>query len=143
MSPAALLANPWVLLAVAVAWVASMAGAAYTGKQYADGQHASAELARQQVLEATRQANREFADQVAIDVGAAILNIRVNNRTIVNEVRHEREIHRVLDNPDCRLPGSTAGVLNRARGAQDGSGAGKPAAALPAARGDQTGNAAR
>lgn len=135
--------NPWLILGLVVAWIASVAGAAFLGKDYADGKHAQAELVRQQTLEDMRVANRELADRVSIDVGAAILNIRVNNRTIVNEVRHEREVHRVLDNPDCRLPGTTAGVLNRARGAQDGSGPGKPAAAVPSARGDQAGGSAR
>ena len=112
--------NPYVLLGIAVAWIVSMGVAAYTGKEYADGQHAKEEVKRAALLEEVRKANAEFADKVAIDVGAAILNIRVQNTTINREIRHEREIHRVLDNPDCALPATTLGVLNRARRGEDG-----------------------
>lgn len=131
-----LLGNPWTVVAIAVFYLASMATAAWTGKEWAEGRHAQEEVARAKLLEEVRAANAVFADGVALQTVEAIAKIRITNRTITNEVRHEREIHRVLDNPDCRLPPSTAGVLNRARAAGgDGGGAraGQPAPAVPAA----------
>lgn len=126
--------NPYLLLGIAIAWVVSLGIAAYTGKDYADGQHAKEEVRRAALIEEVRKANAEFADKVSIDVGAAILNIRVQNTTINREIRHEREIHRVLDNPDCALPATTRGVLDRARRGEDsGQGTSKPAPAVPAA----------
>jgi hypothetical protein len=130
--------NPWVLLGVAIAWALSMAASAKLGYEHSEGQHAQAAVERAALLKEVKAANEAFADKLGLDVGVAISQIKINHRTIVNEVRHEREVHhKVLDNPDCRLPDSTQRVLNAARSGEGrvdaGTSAGKPAPAVPAA----------
>lgn len=109
--------NPWVLLAVVVAWLASLAGAARMGYSYSEGRVAQERLTEQRVKDAVLAANQKFADDVGQRVEAGLSKIRVTNKTINNEVQREREVHyKVLENPDCNLPDSTRRVLNRARG---------------------------
>lgn len=129
--------NPYIILGLLVGWGASLAGAAYLGKEYADGQHAQRAMERKSVLDEVREANAEFADGVGVDVAAAVAGIRSTQTTINKEVRHEREIYHVLDDADCAVPPASVGVLNAARGrggeADDREGAGGPAPGVPAA----------
>jgi hypothetical protein len=127
--------NPYVLLGAGVALVAAFAGGAWTGYDYASSQCKAAEADRRALVDEIRTANLQLSDAIAARTETAIGQIRVVNKIINNEVRHEREIHtKVLENPDCAVPASTVGVLNRARGHPDGgSDAGEPARALPAA----------
>ena len=85
------------------------------------------------MLEDIRAANRELADEIASRTETAIGDIRQQHTTIIRpEVRHEREIHKVLQDPACALPESTVGVLNRARGyIERGAPPSQPAPALP------------
>lgn len=126
--------NPYVLLGAGVALVAAFAGGAWTGYDYASSQCKAAEADRRALVDEIRTANLQLSDAIASRTEGAIGKIRVVNKTINNEVRHEREIHtRVLDNPDCAVPASTVRVLNRGRGYDGGgSGAGEPASPLPA-----------
>lgn len=128
--------NPYLLLSIGIAWAVSLGGAAWLGKDYADGQCAQKELQRKKIIDEVRVANLEFADGVATQTRNAIAGIRVQHTTVNKEVRHEREIHtKVLENPDCAIPPSTVRVLNAARGYRsDGSGEGaeQPSRAVPA-----------
>lgn len=127
---------PWMLLA----FVVCLAVGGIGGHRYAEGRHASEELKRKAMLDEIREANATFADGIATQTAEAISGIRIENKTINNEVRHEREIHQVLTSADCVLPASTVGVLNRARNVQrddDRPSPGKPAPAVPAAAPDQ------
>ena len=125
--------NPYVILGLVIFWIVSVGAASTAGYRYSDGQHAKEEVKRQELLNEVRAANAQFADGVAMATEEAIRKIRITNTTINREIRNEREIHRVLENPDCALPPSTVGVLNRARagGLDDGKGSGKPAPAVP------------
>jgi hypothetical protein len=103
--------NPYIILVA----IAACVGSAWLGKDYADGQHAKEEAKKIKMIEEVRQANREFADKVSLDVSAAISKIRVQNRTVNNEVRYEREVHQVLNDVACAAPVSTVRLLNTAR----------------------------
>ncbi len=125
--------NPYLIIGAIVALAVSAGGGAWLGYDYRDGKCDAAELARVNLVTEIRSANLQLADGIATRTENAIAGIRVVNKTINNEVRHEREIYsRVLENPDCAIPMSTVGVLNRARG-YDGPGAGEPARDVPAA----------
>lgn len=125
--------NPYVLIGALVALVLAAGGGAWVGYDYRDGKCKAAELERKTMTEEIRTANLALADGIATRTEAAIADIRIVNRTINNEVRHEREIHtRVLENPDCAVPLSTVGVLNRAR-VDGGPAAGQPGGEVPGA----------
>jgi hypothetical protein len=124
--------NPYIIVGALVALILSAGGGAWLGYDYRDGKCKAAELERVKLVEEIRTANLQLADGIATRTETAIGKIRIQNKTITNEVRHEREIFtKVLDNPDCALPLSTVGVLNRARG-YGRPGAGEPAGKLPA-----------
>lgn len=127
--------NPYMLLGAGVALAAAFAGGGWLGYDYAASQCKAAEADRRALIDEIRTANLQLSDAIAARTEGAIGKIRVVNKTINNEVRHEREIHtKVLENSDCAVPASTVGVLNAARGHPDGgSGAGEPARAVPAA----------
>lgn len=127
--------NPYLIIGALVALLVAAGGGAYLGYEYRAGKCEEAELKRVKIVEEIRTANLQMADGIATRTENAIGAIRIENKTITNEVRHEREIFtKVLDNPDCALPLSTVGVLNRARG-YGGSGAGEPARGVPAPAG--------
>ena len=127
--------NPYVIMGAGAALLIAFAGGAWLGYDYADSRCKAAEADRRALVAELRSANLALADGIARRTETAIGKIRVVNRTINNEVRHEREIHtQVLENPDCAVPASTVGVLNRARGYPDGgSGPGEPDRRVPPA----------
>lgn len=126
--------NPWLIVGALIAMAAAGGGGAWLGYDYAAANCKAAEADRRELAAEIRTANLQLADGIASRTEAAIGGIRIENKTFNNEVRHEREIHtKVLENPDCAVPLSTVGVLNRARGAPaGGSGAGEPARDVPA-----------
>lgn len=126
--------NPYLIAAAGAALVAAFAGGGWLGYDYAASRCKAAEADRRALVAEIRTANLQLADGIASRTETALGNIRVEHTTINKEVRHEREIHtRVLENPDCAVPASTVGVLNRARGHTDpGSSTGEPARAMPA-----------
>lgn len=128
--------NPWVVLGALVVLLVMTGSAAYLGYDYAQAKCAAEDKERLLLLEQIRSANREFAESVATRTETAIGKIRQVHRTVIQpEIRHEREIHRVLTDPSCSVPESTVRVLNRARGHIDGrAGADQPAPAVPAPR---------
>src|SRR5690606_36011667 len=117
-----------------IALVAAFGAGGWLGYDYAASQCKAAEADRRALVEEIRTANLQLADGIARRTEGAIGKIRIVNRTINNEVRHEREIHtKVLDNPDCAVPASTVRVLNRGRGYDGGGpGAGEPHRPVPA-----------
>ncbi len=126
--------NPWLIVGALVALAASFCAGGYLGYDYAGARCKAAEADRRELVAEIRTANLHLADGIASRTETALGSIRIENTTINREVRHEREIYtRVLDNPDCAIPPSTVGVLNRARGYGGGSGAGEPAREVPAA----------
>lgn len=135
---------PWMLpTAIAAIFLAGAAGG-WLGYDYASSKCKAAEADRRALIAEVRSANLDLARGVSKDTATAISRIRVQHQTINNEVRHEREIHHaVLENPDCGVPGSTVGVLRRARGygVDDRPAAGEPGRAMPAAGGSTAGPA--
>lgn len=131
-----MIANPYILLGLGIAWASSLVGAAKVGYDHHKGKVATAQVERQELLNELKKANEQFADKLGLDVGFAISQIKINHRTVVNEVRHEREVHhQVLNNPDCRFPDSTVRLLNSVRGTAGsvdaGKGASNPSVAVP------------
>jgi len=126
--------NPYLLLGIGLVWLASLGTAGYLGNEYAEGQYAKEKAKEKAMIDQVREANREFADTVALETAEAIKKIRVQNRTINNEVRHEREIHHVLNDAACAVPVTTVRVLNRARMDSQGQSPSGPTSTVPAAR---------
>ena len=129
--------NPWLIVCALVAAAVIAAGAGKLGYDFAEGKCKAAQLERAELVAELRSANLALADGIAARTETAIGQIRVENTTINREVRHERTVHtKVLENPDCAVPASTVGVLNRARGIERGHdrpAAGEPGGAVPAA----------
>lgn len=125
--------NPWMIVGALVALAAATAAGGKLGYDLAAAQCKSAELDRELLAERLRTENIELADEISARTEQQLGRIRITNRTITQEVRHEREVYtQVLDNPACAVPVSTVRVLNRARGAPGtGSGAGEPASPMP------------
>lgn len=96
------------------------------GVEHERGTQAREEVLAKSVLDQVKKENQDWADKIGTKVSKALGNIRIENTTVNNEVRHEREVQtRVLDNPDCAVPGSTLRLLNRARGhVESGEGVG-------------------
>lgn len=128
--------NPWLIIGLMVAWAASVAGAFSFGVSYEGGQEAKREALARDVRDKIRDANQEFADSLGKRVEDRLSKLRIVNQTYNNEIRTEREIHReILENPDCVLPGTTRGLLNRARGyGEEGPGTRKPEGGVPSGR---------
>lgn len=121
--------NPWVLLGLVLAWLASVATSGWLGYDYATGKSAQERLTMERLAATIRASNQEATDALGTKLEERLGKLRIVNTTINQEVRHEREIQtRVLDNPDCALPPSTVRLLNNARGyGQDGPGTSEPA----------------
>lgn len=115
--------NPWVILiAVGVLATASVTSGRL-GYNYATAQCKSAEADRRALADEIRTANLEIGRDIATRTEAAIGKIRIVHETVIQpEIRHEREIHKVLQDPTCALPDSTRILLNRARGHIERSG---------------------
>lgn len=120
--------NPYVIIALIVAWIASLGGAFWFGADYKEGQQAKQEVLLKNVTAEFVKANQDFTDTVGLKIAKEVSGIHITNRNITTEVHHEREIQtRVLDNPDCNIPATTWSLLNRARGyGADRPGAGGP-----------------
>ena len=115
--------NPWVIIAAGIALAAAAAGGLKAGHSFATALCKSAEADRRALADEIRTQNLDLANTIATRTEAAIGKIRITHRTLIQpEIRHEREIHKVLQDPSCSLPPSTVRVLNRARGHIDGSG---------------------
>ena len=109
--------NPWFLLGLGVVLAGVSFTAGKVGYSYAEARCRSAEADRRELADEIRTTNLDFANQVAGRVEKAIGKIRINHTTVVQpEIRHEREIHKVLQDPNCAVPVSTVRVLNHARG---------------------------
>lgn len=121
--------NPWVLLGLVVAWLASVGYSGWLGYDYGKEKSAREQLTMERLAATIRASNQEATDALGTKIESQLSKIRVVNTTVQQEIRHEREIQtRVLDNPDCALPSSTVRLLNRSRGyGQDGPGSGEPA----------------
>lgn len=118
-------------IAAAAVVIAFLAGG-WTGWDYRDGHYAKQEAQRQTMAAELREANRDFAIDVATATEQAISKIRVTNRTINNEIHTDRSANPVLNDPNCTYPDSTVRLLNAARGVSGGGpGPAKPDAAVP------------
>ena len=126
--------NPYVLLGLAIAWAASLAGAFHFGTSHEQGQEAKRAILIKDAVAEVKAANQEFADAIGLTVATSIGNIRVTNTTVQRNIHNEREIHtKLLDNPDCTVPASVIRLLNAARGyGQDGQGSGTAPGRVPA-----------
>jgi len=109
--------NPWVIIGAGIALAIAGAGGLKLGYSFSQALCKSAEADRRAIADELRSANIDLANNISDRTEKAIGKIRVNHRTIVQpEIRHEREIHKVLQDPACSLPPSTVRVLNTARG---------------------------
>ena len=109
--------NPWVIIAAGIALAGAGAGGLKLGYSFSQALCKSAEADRRALADEIRSANIDLANNISERTERAIGKIRVNHRTVIQpEIRHEREIHKVLQDPACALPPSTVRVLNTARG---------------------------
>jgi hypothetical protein len=103
---------PYVLMAVAIA--AALGG--WFGRGHWDeGEIANLKLEYEQKNNAAlaeAAATKAMAEKIAANVDTRLSNLRITNRTINNEVRHETE-KVVYGNPDCDLPASGVVLINQ------------------------------
>jgi hypothetical protein len=122
--------NPWVLLGVVVAWLASSVYAYRLGGEHTE----NAIVAKQASTKAMiQEAAATVRQEIGAEVAGQIAGIRVVNRTINKEV--EREIHTVpvYTSPDCAPTDAGVMLLNAARRGDTGTARPGNDAKLPAA----------
>ncbi len=131
-----LLANPWTLLAIGVGLVFSHGYFYIEGRSSANADCLAQKMLAIKVKEVIRGAIRVTGDKLSSDLEKQLGNIKIEQKTIVRNIRKEKEIHHVLTNPDCAYPVSTVRVLNRARrgNASGGPPASQPAGTVPTPR---------
>lgn len=119
--------NPYAILALVVAWVASVGAAGWTGYDYGE----SSTIAGQKK---TEDLVREAAEASQRAAAAAIAKIKPRNTTIQQEVRREIETNTVYR--DCRI---TADGVRLADEALTGKPQPKPAGGGELPRADAAG----
>lgn len=97
--------NPWVMLAIAIAWGASVAGAGW----YGIGVGRDGEIAGQARINKAIEDTKEAAQQGA---AAAIAANKPINTTIVQKT--QREVRENTVYVDCRVPSSGVQLANEA-----------------------------
>lgn len=130
--------NLYVVIGVVVGLLFTHGFAFRAGQHVEEGKAAKVELVRQAMATEVKDAVADMGRQLGADVLKGFDNIKVTNQTVVRNIYNEREVHRVLSNPDCAWPVSTLGVRNDARldpdpnrraGQRPDEGVRKPAAA--------------
>lgn len=97
--------NPWVLLAIVLAWGASVTGSFFYGQDIGRDAEIAGQAKIKQAIEETKQA----AQQGAADAIAALKPV---NTTIVQKV--QREITQNTIYRDCRVPADGVQLANQA-----------------------------
>lgn len=123
-----------VAIIAAVAWGAGF-GSGWMVDTWKQGAAHAKELQAAQKSRDVAQAKldevRLTRDMIAGNFATKLDNLRITNKTINNEVRHELT-KEVYGNPDCAVPATGVGLLNTAINVANGrAAAGKPAAAVP------------
>jgi hypothetical protein len=117
--------NLYFILAVVIAWGASVGGAFF----YGEGLGKDAEIAGQAKISQAIQDTKAAAQQGAAEVIAALKPV---NTTIVQKVQHEREINTIY--ATCKLPPDGLQLANQAltgRSPEPASGDKLPAVVAP------------
>ncbi|MBI2306093.1 MAG: hypothetical protein HYU78_02205 [Rhodocyclales bacterium] len=96
--------NPTALLALAVAWGISAAGAAWIGWDYRDGKAAQQQLAVAQAYADWAEQARTKADTLAADLSAARTAQAPKERLITKEITRYVQVTPAADR--CTLPGT-------------------------------------
>lgn len=123
-----------IIVGVAVLAFAGWTWGAYhkgytSGSEDVKAEVAAREAERKSLTEEVRTAVNDAGNTLSRKLEKRIANIRVENTTINNEITREKEIHRVLTNPDCSYPLTTVKLRNNAR-RDANAGVGPPASEL-------------
>jgi len=103
---------PYVMIALLLA---GLAGGWFGRGHWDEGEIANIKLDIQKEKTAAlaeAAATKAMAEKIAANVDTRLSNLRITNRTINNEVRHETE-KVVYGNPDCDLPASGVVLINQ------------------------------
>lgn len=136
--------NLLVLLIAAMALSGGGFVAGWKVEGWRNDSHRAAEVAKANAEAKAAQAAADEAraarERIADRFEQRLANLRIINRTINNEVRHEIEKPVFVD-PNCALPESAVRLRNAAIDAANGIAAGQPDAAMPPAPKDAGGGA--
>jgi hypothetical protein len=131
--------NPYVLIGIVVAFATWTGGVWFYGRSTMEdavrAEYAEKSQERQELVNDIRTALRDEANVISMNLEGQIGGMRANNRTIVNNIHREKEVHHVLTSVDCAAPASTVRLRNDARRrATDGGGPtpGQPPRPVPA-----------
>ncbi len=97
--------NPWLLLAVVLAWGASVGGAFFYGEGVGEARVKAGQKDRDDLVREIRDAGQKGAAE-------AIAKLKPRNVTIRQEIAREIETHHVYS--DCRIPPHGVRLANEA-----------------------------
>ena len=125
--------NPWMILGIVLFVAATALTSFRAGMKYERADHLAETITEQKLAEKIRSDIRAEGDKISSTLEDRIGKIKVENKTIVRNIRKETEVHHVLTDPNCAYPPSTVGVLNDARRGADVArpAAGKPDGKVP------------
>lgn len=86
-----------------------------TGKDVERAEALRLNAAARSMTDEVKDALAALGHQIGSDVLAGFKGIQVTNQTVVRNIYNEKEIHRVLSDPNCAWPPSTLRVRNDAR----------------------------
>jgi hypothetical protein len=110
----------------------------HAGQSVEEGKAASVALVREAMAGVVKDSIADMGHQLGADVLTGFKQIQVTNQTVVRNIYNEKEVHRVLSDPNCAWPVSTVRVRNESRldpdpafraGQRPDAGVRKPAAA--------------
>lgn len=107
--------NLYLMIGVVAALLASHWFAYDIGKDVAEKQQLERKLVARAAADEVKDDIAGMGRTLAGEVHAAFKDIKVSNTTTVRNIYNEKEIHRVLTNPDCAWPVSTLRVRNDSR----------------------------
>ena len=132
--------NPWMILGIVLFVAATALTSFRAGMKYERADHLAETITEQKLAEKIRSDIRAEGDKISSTLEDRIGKIKVENKTVVQRIQREREVHHVLTSPDCAFPASTVKVLNDARAGQEsrtGSARTNTPSANPSSAGDK------
>lgn len=131
------LLNPWVILGLVLAFAGVGIKGYWMGQDAARAEWAVATMKETTLAEKVRGEIRTEGQKISSGLEEKVGQIKVENKTIVRNIRKETEVHHVLTDVNCAYPPTTVRVVNDARagGVRKPSGGGedapRPAAGKP------------
>src|SRR5690242_17157183 len=99
--------NIYVLIGIVAGLLFSHGFAFHAGQRVEEGKAAAVALERKAMADQVKEAVADLGHDLGNKVLTGFDGIKVTNQTVVKNIYNEKEVQRVLSNPDCAWPVST------------------------------------